>query len=147
MGVTIRGLERAKLIPSQIEERLHIFRYALVPPLVEDFKHTEPQGGKWPKGRRKKIQDQTKGLVRGQVVIIGTFHSRFARSLDTGQTVKPRKPGGVMRFRNEEGEFVFTRKRIVHRPRPFYGRVLSQVPTIVGRVYRDVFSRGIGSAD
>lgn len=147
MPITIRGLDRALLIPSQIEERLLVFRYALVPPLVEDFKQTEPRGGKWPKGRRRKIQDQTKGLVRGQAVIIGTFHSRFARSLDTGHTVKPRKPGGVMRFRNEEGEFVFTRKPITHRPRPFYGRVLSQVPTIVGRVYNDIFSRGIASGD
>lgn len=142
MPVRVIGLEKSKLIPNEIESALNRFRYELVLPLVEDFRRTEPPGGTWPKGRRRTIQEQTNGIVRGSTVIIGTFRSRFARSLDTGNTVEPRKKT-VMRFRNQQGEFVFTRKPITHRPRPFFGRVLTQVPSIVAHVYERVFS-GIG---
>jgi hypothetical protein len=139
-NITIRGLEKAKLIPSTIERKLAEFRLELLPPLVEDFRRTEPADGRWPKSRRRKtIQQQTKGFIRGETVVVGTFHSRYARSLDTGGIVKPR-PGKVLRFRNEEGEFVFTRKPIVHKRRPYFGRVLSQVPSIVSRVYDRVFA-------
>lgn len=139
-NIRIKGLERSREIPVNIERRLALFRQELVPPLVEDFRRTEPEGGNWPKSRRRKtIQQQTKGFVRGETVVIGTFHSRYARSLDTGGTVAPRKKK-VMRFRGADGEFVFTSKPIHHAPRPYYGRVLSQVPTIVGRVYDRLFS-------
>lgn len=141
-NVRLFGLDRSKLIPSDIQAALTRFRYELVAPLVEDFRRSEPHGGTWPKGRRKTIQEQTKAIVRGDAVVVGTFHSRFARSLDSGGTVEPRKKQ-VIRFRNQAGEFVFTRKPIVHSPRPFYGRVLSQVPTIVAEVYERVFG-GIG---
>ena len=137
--VRVIGLDRSKQIPLTIGRKLREFRYELIPPLVEDFKRTEPRNSGWPKGRRKSIQDQTKGVVRGDTVIIGTFHSRFARHLDSGGTVEPRKKT-VMRFRGRDGKFVFTRKPITHAPRPYYGRVLSQVPTIVGAVYERVFA-------
>lgn len=138
-NIHLSGLKKSREIPVTIERKLTEFRYALVPPLVEDFRRSEPANSGWPKGRRKSIKDQTKGVVRGKTVVIGTFHSRFARALDTGGTVEPRKKK-VMRFRNREGVFVFTRKPITHAPRPYYGRVLSQVPVIVARVYERVFS-------
>jgi hypothetical protein len=142
-NVRISGLERAKVIPSDIEARLARLRLELIPPLVADFIRTEPPGGKWPKGRRGTIQSQTKGVLRGDTILIGTFHSRFARHLDTGGTVRPRKPNGVIRFRNQEGEFVFTRKPVTHAPRPYFARVLTQVPEIVSLVYDRVMS-GVG---
>lgn len=139
MGVQIRGLQRAKLIPRQIEAALERLKIEVTPLLVEDFRKNEPHGGKWPKGRRKSIQTQTKGLIRGNRIIIGTFHSRYARSLDTGDTVAPRKKQ-VIRFRNELNEFVFTRKPIVHAPRPYFGKVLTNVPVIFRAVYEKVFA-------
>jgi hypothetical protein len=138
-NITVRGLDRSRQIPLTITRKLQQFRYELVPPLVEDFKRTEPRNSGWPKGRRKSLQDQTKGVIRGETIIIGTFNSRFARHLDTGGTVEPRKKK-VMRFRGRDGQFIFTRKPITHHPRPYFGRVLSQVPSIVSRVYDRVFS-------
>lgn len=141
-SISLRGLARSKEIPSEIEASLVKFRHELVIPLVEDMRRTEPRGDTWPKGRRKTIQQQTKGIVRGPSVIIGTFHSRFARSLDAGGTVEPR-PGKTLRYKGPDdgpGEFHFTRKPIYHAPRPFFGRVLSQVPVIVTTVYERVFS-------
>ena len=139
LNVRLFGLDKSELVPQEITTKLAEFRQGLVAPLVADFIATEPQGGNWPKSnRRKTIQQQTKGVIRGEQVIIGTFHSRYARSLDTGQTVEPRKKQ-VMRFRGKDGQFVFTRKPITHAPRPYFGRVLEQVPTIVRRVFETVF--------
>lgn len=139
MGVTIRGLKQAETIPSQIEFALQRLKVEVTPLLVEDFIRHEPDGGKWPKGRRKSIQKQTKGIIRGNRIIVGTFHSRYARSLDQGGTVQPRKKK-VMRFRNELGEFVFTRKTIRHAPRPYFAAVLRNVPVIFRSVYERVFA-------
>lgn len=146
-GIVIRvnGIDRARLIPSEIDAALDRFREALVAPLVADFIANEPQGGRWPKPRRKTIQDQTRGFVRGTYVIIGTFGSRYANALDKGATVSPNKKK-VIRFRGADGQFVFTRKPILHTARPFFGSVLARVPTIVAAVYDEVFA-GIGEGD
>lgn len=146
-GIVIRvnGLDRAKVIPSEIEAALDRFRAALVEPLVADFIAHEPQGGRWPKPRRKTIQDQTKGFVRGIYVIVGTFNSRYADALDKGATVSPNKKK-VIRFRGRDGQFVFTRKPILHTARPFFGSILARVPTIVAAVYDETFSQ-IGEGD
>lgn len=145
MDVVIRvnGLDRARLIPSEINERLDIFRRALVEPLVADFILNEPRNTGWPKPRRKTIQQQTRGFVRGSFVIIGTFGSRYAETLDKGGVTAPKRPGGFLRFRDREGVFVFTRKPILHRARPFFGGILARVPAIVASVYEETFA-GIG---
>lgn len=140
VSIRVNGLDRAKLIPSEIEAALDSFRAALVVPLVADMIEHEPRNSGWPKPRRKTIQDQTKGFVRGTFVIIGTFNSRYAKALDQGAVVTPH-PGKTIRFRNQEGQFIFTKKPILHRARPFFAQTLARVPAIVAIVYDDVFSR------
>lgn len=142
MDVVIRvnGLDRAKVIPAELDAARERFKANLIAPLVADMIDQEPRNSGWPKPRRKTIQDQTKGFVRGSIVIIGTFNSRYAKALDQGAVVSP-KPGKVLRFRDQSGQFVFTRKPILHRARPFFGQVLARVPAIVAIVYDETFSR------
>lgn len=136
--IRVDGIDRAKLVPNELNERLGRFRHELVEPLVRSFIESEPVNTRWPKRRRKTIQEQTRGFVKGQFVVIGTFHSRYARALDEGAVVRPNRKQ-VIRFLNESGDFVFTRKPILHRARPFFGLVLARVPAVVSAVYEDVF--------
>lgn len=144
MPLRLEGLDKAKLVPQEITGKLERFKRALVPPLVEDFIASEPRGGNWPKPRRKTIQQQTKGIVKGDTIIIGTFSSRYARALDTGFTVSSGTKKKVMRFRGKDGTYQFVTGSIHHPARPYFARVLSQVPRIVLGVYEEVFSDDSG---
>lgn len=115
-SVEVEGLGEALQVPAQLELARVAFPRRLATALAEDLARRLPRGP-----GPHHVADEVEGrVVPGNVVIVGTDGSDYAKALEEGATRPGRaglESGTVLRF-VVDGRVVFSRRSVLRRNRP-----------------------------